>query len=164
MLTIFRIAFLFLVVQISLGNWIVQSQPSPQAPIKQESKDPIEGKSETNKPANSSAKASLDNTIGPPSNLEKQPSREAKGGPDEGTEFAVLFGVKFKITDGLLALFTLLLVIVTGALAAIAIWQGCQLKASVSLAREEFNATHRPRIVVRRISPIEEGSVSFPKM
>ena len=56
-----------------------------------------------------------------------------------------------------LASFTLALVVVTAILAGIAIWQGIQMKATVSLAREEFNATHRPRIVVRRISPIEEG-------
>ena len=43
------------------------------------------------------------------------------------------------------------LVVVTAFLAGIGIWQGCQLQKSVRLARDDFNAMHRPRIRVRHI-------------
>jgi hypothetical protein len=47
--------------------------------------------------------------------------------------------------------YTLWLVIATTILGGIGAYQGWQLKRTVSLARDEFNATHRPRIRVRRV-------------
>ena len=158
-----RIAIPFLIVLILLGNETVQSQQSHQVPIKQETKNSIEGNSQPKHPPNTSTDSLIPQPINPPDNLKKEPSHETKSGANEGSEFAVLFGVKFKITDGLLALFTLLLVVVTAFLAVIAIWQGCQLKRtvkatrdSVDLARQEFLSTHRPKIRVRRIVLEEE--------
>jgi hypothetical protein len=56
-----------------------------------------------------------------------------------------------KDTDWWLVKWTGAVAIFTFVLAAIAAWQGIQLKRTVDLAREEFISTHRPRIRVRRI-------------
>lgn len=50
-----------------------------------------------------------------------------------------------------LARYTFWLVIVTAVLAGIGVWQGCQLKRSIDLARDEFISTHRPKIIIRAI-------------
>lgn len=60
-----------------------------------------------------------------------------------------------------LSQFTLMLVIATAVVGAIGIWQGIQLRSSVNLARDEFRTTHRPRLIVRRISPVEENKTAI---
>ena len=56
-----------------------------------------------------------------------------------------------KYTDNL-ATFTLLLVFATFVVAAIGIWQGIQLSKSVKLSRDEFIASHRPKLIVRSVA------------
>ena len=51
-----------------------------------------------------------------------------------------------------LSQYTLWLVIATGLLAVIAIYQGVQLQRAVELGRHEFIASNRPRVVLRAIS------------
>ena len=50
-----------------------------------------------------------------------------------------------------LSSYTLWLVVATIVLGGIGAYQGWQLRKTVRLARDEFNATHRPRIRVRRV-------------
>jgi hypothetical protein len=66
--------------------------------------------------------------------------------------------------DDRIARFTERLFWATVALSVIALfqflaflWQGWQLQRTVTLARAEFVATHRPRLVVRFVNLIEEG-------
>jgi hypothetical protein len=53
---------------------------------------------------------------------------------------------------GDLSNYTLWLVIATGVLAVIGIFQSCAIWKQIKLAREEFISTHRPRLIVRNIS------------
>ena len=58
-----------------------------------------------------------------------------------------------------LAVYTLVLAIATVALVAVGLLQGAGIFRQLRLSREEFNATHRPRLRVRllRIEPPEVG-------
>lgn len=60
---------------------------------------------------------------------------------------------------GELSFFTKWLAIATVVLALIAIWQGRLLNRTVDLGREEFISTHRPRLVVRRVSVVENNGI-----
>lgn len=57
-----------------------------------------------------------------------------------------------RTVDDPINLFTFVLAIFTVVLAATSIWQGILTRRSIGLAREEFLATHRPRVRVRWIS------------
>jgi len=48
-----------------------------------------------------------------------------------------------------IANYTVMLALFTGVLALVSIWQGSLLNRQMRLARDEFNATHRPKIVIR---------------
>ncbi len=56
-----------------------------------------------------------------------------------------------KITDIFLALFTAMLVVVTAVLIVVGIAQGNQLKHAVDAARDDFRASHRPKIRLKHI-------------
>ena len=71
---------------------------------------------------------------------EKAEARSA----EEGTEYWTILGHKLKITDSVLALFTLILVIIGW-------WQGKQLKATVDVTRDEYIASHRPRMRIKHV-------------
>lgn len=79
-----------------------------------------------------------------PQNLENQATRANKQSDQETTG-----GIK--ITDVFLALFNGLLVMVTAILIAVGIGQGRELKRAVDASKDEFNATHRPRIRVKHL-------------
>jgi hypothetical protein len=76
-------------------------------------------------------------------------SRQATGTSNQGNQ-NVSEGIK--ITDVLLAAFTGMLVIVTAVLIVVGISQSDQLKRAVDAARDEFEATHRAKVRVRRIN------------
>lgn len=59
---------------------------------------------------------------------------------------------KLSIYTEALSDYTLWLVVATIVLGGIGAYQGWQLRKTVRLARDEFNATHRPRIRVRRVA------------
>ena len=101
---------------------------------------------------------------------EENGGKHSEQGENEGTEFWPPFlGLHLKITDSLLAAFTLGLLIFTGLLwrstdklwaagekqirqmRAISLRQDIRTEDSIRLAREEFVATHRPKIIVRYI-------------
>lgn len=66
------------------------------------------------------------------------------GRADEGSEYWPSFlGLRLKITDSFLALFTFLLVVVGGI-------QGRLIRDQINLARDEFISTHRPKLIVRQ--------------
>src|SRR5580704_2876301 len=70
-----------------------------------------------------------------PRDLSDQGNQKTEGSDYEGTEYwPVFWGLRLKITDSLLALFTLLLVIATGILgwSTVALWR---------VTRDEFIAT-----------------------
>ena len=50
-----------------------------------------------------------------------------------------------------IAFFTLLLVYFTGVLAVVGIGQGLLASEQIALARDEFNATHRPEIIIHSV-------------
>lgn len=58
-----------------------------------------------------------------------------------------------------LALFTAALVFATVLLGIIGVWQGWLTREVVGLAREEFVASHRPKIILRNVSVIEEDGI-----
>jgi hypothetical protein len=69
----------------------------------------------------------------------------------EGTEyFPVFFGLRLKLTDTLLALFTLGLWISTSQLWKAGERQAAFTQDQLKLAQEEFNYIHRPRLTIRR--------------
>lgn len=58
-----------------------------------------------------------------------------------------------------LAFFTAALVGATVLLGIIGVWQGWLTRNVIGLAREEFVASHRPKIILRNVSVIEEDGV-----
>ena len=58
----------------------------------------------------------------------------------------------------LLAWFTAILAAFTIVLAGASVWQGYLTRNSIKLARDEFNATHRPKIFVHTVSVTDQGS------
>jgi hypothetical protein len=69
---------------------------------------------------------------------------------DETEYWPTVFGVKLKITDSLLALFTLGLWISTNQLWKSGERQAAFTQGQLKLAQDEFNYVHRPRLTVRR--------------
>src|SRR5579871_778937 len=67
-----------------------------------------------------------------------------EGGGQPGIESYTIDGIRFRITDGLLALFTFFLVVV-------GFGQGFLVMRQIKLGRQEFIATHRPRIILRDV-------------
>ena len=63
------------------------------------------------------------------------------------------FLCEFKITDAIIAAFTVILAIVTAGLIIVGICQTRQVAKTIALARDEFNATHRPKLRVRVMKP-----------
>jgi hypothetical protein len=63
------------------------------------------------------------------------------------------FWCEFKITDAIIATFTVILAIVTAGLIIVGICQTRQIAKTIALARDEFNATHRPKLRVRVMIP-----------
>lgn len=68
------------------------------------------------------------------------------------------FWCEFKITDAIIAAFTVILTIVTTGLIIVGICQTRQVAKTFSLARDEFNATNRPKLRVRRMKPQPYGN------
>jgi hypothetical protein len=75
----------------------------------------------------------------------------------EATEYWSILGRHVKITDTLLAVFTLALVIIGW-------WQGTKLHDTVTLGREEFISTHRPQIGVHAIEARETDSMASARV
>jgi hypothetical protein len=63
------------------------------------------------------------------------------------------FWCEFKITDAIIAIFTVILPIVTAGLIFVGICQTRQVAKTIALGRDEFNATHRPKLRVRVMKP-----------
>ena len=57
--------------------------------------------------------------------------------------------------------FTGALMVFTAALAVVGIWQGILTRQSINLARDEFLASHRPQLVLRRVM-FDEETTEFP--
>tara|TARA_R110002074_G_scaffold210498_1_gene379744 strand:+ start:286 stop:1041 length:756 start_codon:yes stop_codon:yes gene_type:complete len=53
-----------------------------------------------------------------------------------------------RTVDDPINLFTGVLALLTTALVVSGIWQGCLVIRTINLGRDEFNATHRPRIII----------------
>jgi hypothetical protein len=134
---------------LSLGAY-AQSQPAPsetpQINLQQESDRPFKPENEAKQPQ----ERPRDITVSIPQpitmNLNHNAAQKTDGSENEGTEYwPVFWGLHLKITDSLLALFTLLLFIATGVLgwSTVALWR---------VTRDEFVATHRPRLRIRGIS------------
>jgi hypothetical protein len=89
---------------------------------------------------------------------------------NQGTEFyGPFFGVKVKITDALLVIFTAILAIFTGCLyfSTRKLWKAGEeqmriTRDSLHLAKEEFIATHRPRLIVRSVTLLPPRHPSLP--
>jgi hypothetical protein len=71
------------------------------------------------------------------------------------------FLCEFKITDAIIAFFTFVLAIVTAGLIIVGICQTRQVAKTIALAREEFNAAHRPKLRVRVMKPPSADSKIF---
>src|SRR5215510_14928403 len=121
MLTMWRVASLFLIGLLFLGNDITHSQQPPSTPTKQKPSSPIEGKEQTQQQVKSSADSSTATQTAPPIELKKQSNHNDNHGTDEGSEYWTMLGRRLKITDSLLALFTFCLVIVSA-------WQARRLR------------------------------------
>jgi hypothetical protein len=134
--------FLAAIVSDSAGQ---SRQPTQTQEVKQSKS---RGVSENNaeKPVTKSNEPQAIIPEGRSPNLKEEASNRSNHSAEEASEYwpFLIFGTKLKITDSLLALFTLLLVLI-GA------WQGYKLKRTVDLAREEFIATHRPKIKIHAV-------------
>lgn len=74
----------------------------------------------------------------------------AQGRPKETADERIAdYTFWLMILTGVLAISTVLLWVETNRLAALARTQASDMKAQIALARDEFNATHRPRLRVR---------------
>jgi hypothetical protein len=133
--TVFGIALLLAAVSDSSG----QSKQPPQTPgIQTDQQSNNSGKStpKSNDQINHSANPTTTIPIAPSSDLQKETTGQNSQGDKDGTEFWPTFlGYRIKITDSLLAAFTLLLVFI-GA------WQGGHLRATV----KSFIRGERPYI------------------
>lgn len=135
-----------------------ESEPThPEAPkieAQQKSDAPLKGEQEPSRPQPGSTNITLSIPNEITVHLNNQAAQKAEGGNEEGTEYWPIFWhLHLKITDSLLALFTLMLVLATGFLgwSTILLWR---------VTRDEFNATHRPRIRVKHVwlkNDIREG-------
>ena len=91
----------------------------------------------------------------PAADAERPRSQDTQQSRSEASEYwPDFFGHRVKITDSLLAAFTL-------ALVAIGWWQGTKLQGTIDLARDEFISTHRPKISVHAIEA-KEDTESLP--
>jgi hypothetical protein len=113
------LAGLFLATFLFLGNGIIPSQPPPQqAP---QIKPDIKSNSAIQNQENSKPHESDLPATPPASHLaishDSNPAENGEDGDEKGTEFwSPLSGYRFKITDSLLVLFTLVLAVFTGLL------------------------------------------------
>jgi hypothetical protein len=79
-----------------------------------------------------------------PENLNSQTKRTETQGDKNVSD-------SIKITDVFLAVFNGLLVIVTAILIAVGIGQGRELKRAVDASRDDFFATHRPKVRIKHL-------------
>jgi hypothetical protein len=71
------------------------------------------------------------------------------------TAYSIL-GISYT-ADAWTAWFTLAMVIVGIVTGAILVWQAVLIRRQVTLAREEFSASHKPQIILRDVSMVDEG-------
>ena len=139
-----RILVFILALTVSFHSWSDQSIQTPQVKTNQKSESSIQNKQNSDKGKRPlvSEQVTIANS--------SDPQENSQNGDKEGTEFwPPFYGYRFKITDSLLVLFTGLLTIFTALLwhSTKKLWT--ETKKTVDLARQEFIASHRPRIIVR---------------
>jgi heme exporter protein D len=142
-----------LVIVAGLLHALKQHPPyAPQINSQQQANATFEGQQNTEGGSQSAAKTN-----------EQHGGKHTEQGDNEGTEFwPALLGVRLKITDSLLAAFTLGLLIFTGLL-----WKSTDKlwKATIrtlQISQQEFISTHRPRITVRKITVVGEPKNGEP--
>jgi hypothetical protein len=136
---IVRTTFL-LILLVSLSLNVLGEVPGNKPPIK----DQIQRtEQKTNAPIFDTS--SLEKTI-------REAIKDATEKPDPNAQEKLESDRRLVQYTEQLADFTKWLVIATGILAVIAIWQGVQLRNTVGAMKNDFNATHRPKIRVRNIS------------
>ncbi len=123
-----------------------QHQQTIKINSEQKSDRPLEPERRPEKPQTYSGKIifTFPNTIA--AELYSRPNEQGEYSANEGTEYwPPVLGLRLKITDSLLALFTFLLFVATVFLgwATVRLW---------NTARDDFYATHRPRLRIRRVS------------
>jgi hypothetical protein len=137
----YLVVALTLLAAFASDSW-GQSQEPPQAQrvqVEQQPKGARKSDAEAEAEINKSAQLARSIYSSPSSNLNEKTNGDPDQAKIEASEYWTIFGRHLKITDTLLALFTFVLI-------AVGAWQGIQLKSTVDLAREEFIATHRPKI------------------
>ena len=132
--------FLIVLVILFVGNMNASSQESgDHKPIAQK-----EQKSEQNQTAPK-------NESSPIKKQKSEPVKETGKKPDTYPDEKLNIDRQIAEYTGQLAVFTKWLVIVTAILAAIAIWQGLQLKSTVWAMRDDYVSTHRPKIRIKHV-------------
>lgn len=148
-----RILVFVCALTVNFYSWSEQSIQTPQVNPKQKTESTIQNKQDSNNAENpsKSEQATITNC--------SDTKKSCQNSSNEGTEFyPSLYGFRFKVTDSLLVLFTAILAIFTGLLwcSTKKLWG--TTKDSVDLAREEFIASHRPKIIVRNFG-IMDGEI-----
>jgi hypothetical protein len=128
------------------------AQQAPQVHARQQTNSALKGTENSRSGAQDTAATNKENS-----------GEHPEQGEDQGTEFwPSFFGLKLKITDSLLAAFTLGLLIFTGLL-----WKSTDKlwKATIDtiqLGQREFVSTHRPKLILRQAFaplPVEDTPI-----
>ena len=139
-----RIAWIALAMIVACGAW-GQSQPPAPAPSKQSDPHQQQATHEQQPAAESQRGTQSAPFIVQIVDGKKGEQNTAKGEKESDGKSEM-----WRLTsDGWTAVFTGLLVAIGGATAIVLLRQSSLLRDQVELAREEFNATHRPKIMVR---------------
>lgn len=117
---------------------------TPEIPTKQQSKGSLKKENQPKQDEKTKHNIPFINPTNPTNDSAKEANSHAKNATNEGTEFCVFLGYKFRINDFFLLLFTFALAVFTFFLTIASIWQGYQLKRSV----DSFRNTERANLVV----------------
>jgi hypothetical protein len=126
LLIILSIIFLSLLYIGNLNvtaNGLQSYTQAPKVPANQLPESALKSQQKTEQPQKRNNNPPIVTPINHSNELEKYSKNDAKKITDEGTEFYIFSGYKFRFTDLLLVAFTLALVFCTAILAGIAYWQ-----------------------------------------
>jgi hypothetical protein len=136
------IALFACVVLLAIASRASSQQPQGPQPHTNE---------RTERPGENENRANTNSDITSGSYLQKYSTYCATEPEKKDDKWRHEFWCEFKITDAVIAAFTVVLAIVTAGLIIVGICQTRQVAKTIALSREEFISTHRPRLKIREI-------------
>ncbi|MGP8051128.1 MAG: hypothetical protein ACLPYB_11025 [Desulfobaccales bacterium] len=136
-LSIFLIIFLLALIYIA--NAYANPLPhAPQIQSKQQAESRIKNENQPAYQKNDPPNPIIPKGPETANNQQTKSDSNTQKATDQGTEFCILYGYRFRISDLLLVAFTFALVLCTATLAVVSIWQGQFAKKTLTSTRRAF--------------------------